>query len=383
MTPLEAATHNDPYDYYAGLRLEGELLFDEGLGLWIASSARTVEAVLAHPDCRVRPLHEPVPAAIVCGAAGQVFASLMRMNEGAGHRCPRAIIEPALASVSLADVVAQIVDPVDNLNQFMFTLPVSVIASLLGVPQKRLQEVAGMTRDFVACLSPLSSEAQLRDADAGAIRLRQMFSAQLEETELLMHIRRNYDTSQWQDPEALIANLIGLLSQTCEASAGLIGNTLVTLHRRPELLEEIRCAPPLAVALVEEVARYDSPVQNTRRFVAARCVIGSRVLEAGDTVLLLLASANRDPDANPNPDSFLLERAQRRTFSFGSGQHQCPGQRLALNIAAHAIRHLLSLQPAMLSRACPFSYWPSLNGRIPRFQTSGKTAVSQPSEFCA
>lgn len=379
MTPLDAATHHDPYDFYASLRLNGGLLFDESLGLWVASTARMVEAVLAHPDCRVRPLHEPVPAAIAQGAAGQVFAALMRMNEGAGHRCPRAVIEPALASVSIADVVAQIVvDPVDNLNQFMFTLPVSVIASLLGVPQKRLQEVAGLTRDFVACLSPLGSEVQLREADAGAIRLRQLFSAQLEETELLMHIRRNYETSQWRDPDALIANLIGLLSQTCEASAGLIGNTLVTLHRRPGLLEEIQHTPTLTTALVEEVARYDSPVQNTRRFVARRCAMGSRVLEAGDTVLLLLASANRDLDANPDPDSFLLERAQRRIFSFGSGQHQCPGQHLALNIAAQAIRQLLSLQPAMLGRACPFSYWPSLNGRIPRFQTSGKTAVSQP-----
>jgi cytochrome P450 len=383
MTPLEAATHNDPYDYYARLRLNDELLFDDGLGLWIASSARMVEAVLSHPDCRVRPLHEPVPAAIAQSAAGQVFASLMRMNEGPGHRCPRAIIEPALASASIADVVAQVVGPVDNLNQLMFTLPVSVIASLLGVPREQLQEVARRTRDFVACLSPLSSETQRQDADAGATWLRQIFSASLEPTALLAQIRRNYETSEWQDPDALIANLIGLLSQTCEASAGLIGNTLVALHRRPELLEKIQCAPTLAIALVEEVARYDSPVQNTRRFMARRCTIGSRVLEAGDTVLVLLASANRDPDANPQPDSFLLERVQRRVFSFGAGKHQCPGQRLALNIAAQAIGELLRLRPAVLAGPCLFTYWPSLNGRIPRFQTSGKTATSQPDEFCA
>ncbi|MDY7534696.1 cytochrome P450 [Pseudomonas sp. Bout1] len=383
MTPLEAATHQDPYDYYARLRRHDELLFDEGLGLWIASTARRVEAVLAHPDCRVRPLHEPVPSSIAGSAAGRVFAALMRMNDGAGHRCPRAIIEPALATVNIADVVAQAIGPVDNLNLFMFTFPVSVIASLLGVPREHLQEVAGLTRDFVACLSPLSSDARLRDANAGASRLREVFSAVLEDTTLRAHIRRRYEASEWQDPEALIANLIGLLSQTCEASAGLIGNTLVALHRRPGLLEEIQRTPTLAGALVEEVARYDSPVQNTRRFVARRCTIGDRILEAGDTVLVLLASANRDPAANPAPDSFLLERTQRRLFSFGAGHHQCPGQHLALNIAAHAIRALLSLQPATLAGSLAFSYWPSLNGRIPCFQTSSKTAVSQTREFCA
>ncbi|KMT53090.1 cytochrome P450 [Pseudomonas fildesensis] len=367
MTPLQAATHADPYAYYAGLRLDSELLFDTVLNVWIASRAKTVEAVLAHPDCHVRPSHEPVPAAIAQGPAGQVFAQLMRMNEGAAHACPRAAIAPALAALAAQDSangVGQLIDTMDNLNTLMFTLPVSVIALQLGVPRDQLATVAALTRDFVACLTPLSDAAQLRDADGAATRLRQMFDGVLEEAGLLAHIR----TRDWGSPDGLTANLIGLLSQTCEASAGLIGNTLVMLHRRPDLVEQLQRTPALAVALVEEVARYDSPVQNTRRFVAARCTIGNRVLEAGDTVLVLLASANRDPDANPDPDSFLLERAPRRIFSFGSGKHQCPGQKIASTIASQAVLALLRRQPESIAGAGRFSYWPSLNGRIPRFE---------------
>ncbi len=375
MTPLQAATHADPYAYYARLRRQGELSFDVDLGLWIASRARTVEAVLAHPDCRVRPPHEPVPNAIAQGPAGQVFARLMRMNEGAAHRCPRAAIEPALAAVgvqSVADAVGRLLDSVANLNALMFTLPVSVVASLLGFPAHQLATIAGLTRAFVACLSPLSSDAQLRDADDGASQLSQMFSDVLAEAGLLAHIR----SVGWDDTEVLTANLIGLLSQTCEASAGLIGNTLVLLARRPDLVERVLRTPALATAMVEEVARYDPPVQNTRRFVAERCTIGNQVLAAGDSVLVLLASANRDSHANPQADHFLLERLQRRTFSFGSGRHQCPGQHLALAIASQAIVALLRSQPDWLADACHFSYWPSLNGRIPRFHTA---VQSQPS----
>lgn len=366
MTPLEAATHADPYDYYAGLRRNAGLLFDADLGMWIASCARTVEAVLAHPDCRVRPLHEPVPPAIALRAAGQVFARLMRMNEGVAHRCPRAVIEPALAALDaqrIACEVEQLSTGVNHLDAWMFTLPVSVVARLLGLPGEQLPIVAGLTRDFVACLSPLSNEAQLCHADTGASQLRQMFSRVLEQTALLSSIRRG----DWEDAEVMSANLIGLLSQTCEATAGLIGNTLVLLSRRPDLVERVQCEPTLAIALVQEVARYDSPVQNTRRFVARRCTIGSGVLEAGDSVLVVLASANRDSAANPQPDSFVLERPQRRLFSFGSGPHQCPGQTLALTIAAQAIVQLLRRQPALLEHACQQGYWPSLNGRIPRF----------------
>jgi len=366
MTPLEAATHADPYDYYSRLRRTGGLLFDAELGLWVASTAEFVAAVLAHPDCRVRPHHEPVPAAIAQGAAGQVFARLMRMNEGTAHRCPRAAVEPALAGVgdgTVAEVVSCLIDRVDNLEALMFTLPVSAVAALLGFPAGQTAAVAELTRDFVACLSPLSNEAQRHNADIGASQLTQMFGNVLEASALMTHIR----TGDWMDTDVLTANLIGLLSQTCEASAGLIGNTLVTLHRRPDLLELVQRTPTLTIALVEEVARYDSPVQNTRRFVASRCTIGDRTLEAGDTVLVLLASANRDPAANPEPARFLLERQQRRTFSFGLGRHQCPGQKIALSIAAQAIQDLQRRQQGVLSSPCAFSYWPSLNGRIPRF----------------
>ena len=363
MTPLQAATQADPYDYYAGLRRHDGLLFDADLGLWIASRATTLEAVLAHPDCRVRPLHEPVPAAIAQRAAGQVFAQLMRMNEGTAHRCPRAAIEPALAGLDpqrIARAVKHLDEKATHLDDWMFRLPVSVIAHLLGVPGEHLSKVAELTRDFVACLSPLSDEAQLCNADLGASQLRQMFSAVFEETALLAAIR----SGEWVGADVLNANLIGLLSQTCEATAGLIGNTLVTLARQPHLLEQVQRTPALATALVEEVARFDAPVQNTRRFVTQRCTIGGQALEVGDTILVLLASANRDSAANPDPDRFLLERPQRRTFSFGVGRHQCPGQQLALTLASQVILALLQRQPVL---PVPFSYWPSLNGRIPRF----------------
>ncbi|CAI2797472.1 MULTISPECIES: cytochrome P450 [Pseudomonas] len=378
MTPFEAATHADPYGYYSNLRRKNGLLFDAELGLWIASSANAVEAILGHPDCRVRPLSEPIPPAIARGAAGVIFGRLMRMNEGPQHLCPRMAIEPALASVgkeSLSEIVSRVVetldDPVEDLDELMFTLPVSVIAALIGLPSGRLHEVAKLTRDFVACLSPLSDEIQLGEAHFGATRLNQLFSALLSDQEdssrFMSHIRSACAANAWSEHDALIANLIGLLSQTCEATAGLIGNTLVALHRYPDLTEGMQPEPMLVADLVAEVARYDSPVQNTRRFVAKRCIIGDSVLEAGDTVLVLLASANRDPYANPHPDSLLLKRTQRRTFSFGSGRHECPGQQLALTIAAEAILAWLHRQPTSSVRPCQWGYLRSLNGRIPQF----------------
>lgn len=381
MTPFEAVTHRDPYGYYSQLRQQKELFFDESLGLWIASGARAVEAILENPDCRVRPLHEPVPTAIAQGAAGRVFGRLMRMNEGEKHQCPRMVIEAALASLEregIVEIVSRVVktvdDSLDTRDGVMFTLPTCVIASLIGLPSSHIQEVAKLTRDFVACLSPLSNKTQIDKAHAGAIQLSQMFAVLLNDHDrhspLLTRIRRESKDAGWEDEDALIANLIGLLSQTCEATAGLIGNTLVALHRHPDLIGNELPSPALVAKLVAEVARYDSPVQNTRRFVAKRCTIDDSVLEAGDTVLVLLASANRDPYLNADPDSLLLERSNRRSLGFGSGRHACPGQQLALAIAAEAIWEWLQCQPSPSTQPCRWSYVPSLNGRIPKFDSA-------------
>ena len=376
MTPFEAAAHAAPYTYYSRLRQKKGLFFDTDLGLWVACEAAAVEAILQHPDCRVRPGHEPVPPAIAHGPAGGVFGKLMRMNEGARHQCPRAVIEPTLMAVpaqNVATLVCSLVGRVEHsaegFNGLMFSLPVSVLAALMGFQADQLQTVARLTRDFIACLSPLSNASQLRRADVAANRLGQMLNTllndQLPKSDFLADICRACTASNWQDQDALIANLIGVLSQTCEAGAGLIGNTLVALQQQPGLLEEVTRTPTQINELVAEVARFDSPVQNTRRFVTRQCTIGDSVLHAGDTVLLLLASANRDPHSNPDPDRFLLRRTHRKIYSFGHARHQCPGQQLALTIAAQSILALLQQPATSLIPQLRWSYLPSLNGRIP------------------
>lgn len=361
MDPIIAATHADPYPYYAELRAEGDLTFHHDLKLWVASSARAVCAVLAHADCRVRPTQEPVPNAIAGGWAGQVFGQLMRMNDGERQRCPRSAIEPQLALIDMdaikALVAARLITPDgDGLYKAMFRGPVCVVAALLGCSPAQARVVSELTADFTACLSPLSNDLQLHAANRAAEQLRGYLVELLAEPNAFVaSIQRGFSG----DEDALIANLIGLCSQTFEASAGLIGNALLALHREPSL----RSAAP--DALLAEVQRFDPTVQNTRRFVAASCGIDGVQFEAGDVILVLLASANRDPAINERADEFLLERPNRRSFSFGSGRHECPGQMLAMTIASATVAQILA-QDIDLDRLS-WHYRPSLNGRIPLF----------------
>jgi cytochrome P450 len=366
MDPIIAATHVDPYPYYAQLRAEGGLVFHQGLKLWVASSARAVAAVLAHPDCHVRPHHEPVPKAIVGGMAGQVFAQLMRMNEGERHRCPRSAIEPGLALIDVSEVEAlvsaRLITPdAAGLYNAMFRGPVCVVAALLGFSPAQGRAISELTADFVACLSPLSNQPQLHAAQGAAEQLRGYFVELLEDSDnkstLLAGIRQRFAA----DHETLMANLIGLFSQTYEATAGLIGNALLALIRNPSLRSESTRVDHL----IAEVQRFDPSVQNTRRFVAAPCEIDGIHLNSGDVILVLLASANRDPQLNERPDAFMLERPQRRSFTFGAGRHQCPGQMLALEIARATLEEILAHRPDW--DRLSWHYRPSLNSRLPHF----------------
>ena len=376
--PIDAVTHADPYPYYAGLRVGPALAFDPRLRVGVARRAEVVRALLADAAAlRVRPPAEAVPAAIADTAAGEVFGQLARMNDGPAHASARLPLERALAGLDLTTVradalrVAQRLAPA-SLSDSAFALPVAAVAHLLGFADDALPQVVTWTRDFVACLSPLSSAGELRAASDAAGALRERFDALVT----LQPARANSllaavlaQAGDRHGSPAVQANLVGLLSQTCDATAGLVGNSLVALAREPGLLATARAQADALDALVQEVARHDAPVQNTRRFVAQAVEIAGVSLAPGDAVLLLLGAANRDPALNAEPDAFRLDRTDRRLLGFGHGAHACPGQALACAIAAAALEALLARGDVDLEgmRQRGWHYRRSVNARIPVF----------------
>jgi cytochrome P450 len=380
---LAASAHRNPYPYYAKLVAGPALVFDAPRKLWITSSAASVKEVLGNPACRVRPVAEPVPAAIAGSPAGEVFGHLVRMNEGLRHDAPKLALQRFLAAVDLDHVQArtealalQIAGqgPLRGaaLSRWAFEVPVMAVADLLGFDEAELPQVAGWMAGFVACLSPLSTPAQLSAAGDAASALLERFSDLVQRSaakpgSALARLQHEAAQAGWHDAQALLCNAVGLLSQTYEATAGLIGNGIVALATQPGLLQATGREPDKLLQMVHEVSRHDPSIHNTRRFVAEATQVAGVSLQAGDVVLLVLAAAGRDPACNARPDEFLLERQDREVPGFGHGAHQCPGQALACAIAAAAIRALL--ESGRLKDAASFSwaYRPSMNARIPVF----------------
>ena len=242
LNAIAAASHPKPYPYYQHLLAGPKLYFDADLRLWIASRAAVIQEVLDNPHCQVRPTGEAVPRTIAGSSAGAVFARLIRMNEGAGHASPRRAIGQALTALDLAAIARSTGQFATMLGErhglpdgaaitrWEFDLPTYVVADLLGLGHAELPLMALWMADFVRCLSPLSTMEQLADASTAAQALNERF-AQLVQTStvaptgLLADVCRQAARAGWADQDGILANLIGLLSQTHEASAGLIGNS--------------------------------------------------------------------------------------------------------------------------------------------------------------
>ncbi len=376
--PIDAVTAPDPYPYYAKFLGQASMPFEPSCKAWIAASAASVEAVLADPGCRVRPTDQPVPPAIDGSPAGAVFGRLVRMNDGFDRAAMKRTIAARLAGVdaqtatSLAQAWTRHLMAAAGgleavaLGDLGFQAPIYTVASLLGAPADALEDVEAWTGRFVKCISPLSSADEIEMADQAAAALMSFFDElTMEGTGLAKTLVVDADDAGL-DRQLALANLVGLLSQTYDATAGLVGNMLIALGRHPQTLEAAIADSSRLEAIAVETLRHDAPIQNTRRFAAADGEIAGTEVKEGDAILLLLAGANRDPAVNPNPHDFKPDRQDSRIYTFGHGDHRCPGRTLAVQISQGVIGALLAggLDVAALAERAP-NYRRSVNARIP------------------
>ena len=379
---LQAAAHPDPYPYYAALLAYRPIYREERIGMWVALGAAAVAAVLDSPLCRVRPVAEPVPATIAGSKAGDVFGNLVRMTDGDRHSAakpavagtisafdPGALIGTArrIAAACLEECGAH----ATGIDRFARAYPVRVIAEMIGLPAEAAPEAARLIADFTRCLSPLSTPAQNEGSKTAAADLLRLLMdhAGKKRGGVPMQLERLMSLGIAQRDVAM-ANLLGLMSQTYEATAGLIGNTLLALAHDVDLRRRASGDDTLLQRIVWEVLRHDPPVHNTRRHMAQDGIVAGQSMKAGEAILVVLAAANRDPALHARPHRFDPERADKSCFTFGHGRHACPGADIATDLAMIGVRALIARGAAFDDLPRVVRYAASVNARIPIFGDS-------------
>jgi cytochrome P450 len=222
--------------------------------------------------------------------------------------------------------------PADLVSQLTIPLPVTVIAELLGVDPERHADFKRWSDAFV---SQMGRGTNLDPTIASMREFNEYFAAEIERRradpsdDLISRLVLAETSEGRLSPLELLAFTRLLLIAGNETTTNLIGNAVIALLENPEQLERLRAEPALIDNAVEEALRFDSPVQGLPRVAAKDVEVGGEKIPAGARVMLMIGSANRDPDRWPDADRFDVGRDTTGHLGFGFGIHFCLGSHLA------------------------------------------------------
>jgi cytochrome P450 len=373
--PFDPLWASDPFPLYADLRQRAPIHRND-LGFWVVARHEDCLAILRDRRASSDSLNVAVdrmPQGFRTPVAEDdpMVAAMLEMRpflfrDPPDHTRLRGLVSKAFTPKvveSLRSRTEQVVDElldaameagtVDLLEAFAYPLPVRIICDLLGVPledQDRFKVwsnalARGLDPDFL--LTPEIIEARSQ----GVLQFAQYFFELLADRrsnpgeDLLSRLVQAEDGGTVLSEGEMLSTCILLLVAGHETTVNLIAGGALALLRNPDQFDRFRNEPALTRSGVEEMLRYVSPVQLTGRALTEDCAFGDAEFEAGDFVMLLIASANRDPDQFEDPERFDITRTPNNHLGFGFGVHHCLGAPLARMEAQVALTALVKRAP--------------------------------------
>lgn len=373
----------DPYPVYARWRAQRPVARPRER-LYVLSRFADCEAVLADPafgraeegDMRLTPRQAEAVAqrTRARGADGINARSMLQLNPPDHTRLRRLVsraftpavvreLAPRIEALTAALLDGAFNGPAarfDLIAGLALPLPVAVISELLGIPVADRPRLVAWSDALARSLDPgflIPEEHRARQREARlefAAYLRGLLPSRRRSPgdDLISALIGVHDADGALTEGELIGMCILLLVAGHETTRSLIGSAVLALLRNPAELATLSADPSLIDQAVEEVLRYDPPVQLVGRFALRSTSVAGHPIAAGSFVLMFVGAANRDPDLCPDPDRFSVQRgtlgqSSNRHLAFGHGIHFCLGAPLARLEAAIALRQLLPLLPRL------------------------------------
>jgi cytochrome P450 len=342
--PLAPQAIHDPYPMYAELRAKDPVHWNALSQSWVLSRYVDVDALLRDHQRFSNQGRRGVAA----GSTSQPQdRSLLSLDPPDHTRLralvtkaftPRAIdaLKPRIREIA-ATLLDQIADPTgfDVIETLAYPLPVIVMAELLGVPAEDRARFKVWSDLRARTLEPTITEREKREAQRAAREFDDYFLGIIRQRraeprdDLISALVAAEEAGDKLTQGELLGLLRLLLVAGNETTTNLIGNGLLALLRHPHQLQALRADFGLMPSAVEELLRYDAPVQVDGRTALQDVEIGGRLIKQGQQVLALLGAANRDPDVFRDPDRLDIARQEANNLSFGRGIHHCLGAPLA------------------------------------------------------
>jgi pimeloyl-[acyl-carrier protein] synthase len=353
----------NPYPLYRELRERDPVHWDPYLHAWVVTRYEDVVRVLR--DCSAARVPSPESLSSMglenLSPTAKLMMQQMLFMDPPAHTRVRALASQAFAPHRVAalrehvrDIAGNLLDAaapqgrMDIIRDLAEPMPYTITAELIGVPVQDASQLKEWSQDFARLLGNFQHDAEeARTIGRSVEEMTKYFRAAIRATrkrprEGLIHsfITASMDGDRFTDDE-IMANAIVTMVGGQETTTTLIGNGVLTLLRHPADCERLRRDPALIPGAVEEMLRYEPPSQHTARLAPDDVRLGGKLIRKRQAVIVLLASANRDPDRFPEPDRFEIARNDNRHLSFGWAGHFCFGATLARIEAQVAFEELL------------------------------------------
>ncbi|MFL6129572.1 MAG: cytochrome P450 [Mycobacteriales bacterium] len=385
--PASGEVVSDPYPVFAAERARAPVCWHDGLGMFLTFGYAEADTVLR--DRRLGRLWTPRWPEESLDAFTLLHVHSMLENEPPVHTRLRRLVaagfgrgqverlRPRIAAVA-AELAEGLADhfpgTVDLLPAYAEPLPVAVIAALLGVPDADRGLLRPWSNAIVKMYEYGVTPAQRATAETAAaeyvayVRSLVAYRRRSPGADLLSGLIgiRDADGSRLSEDE-LVATAVLLQMAGHEASVNVVGNGVLALLRHPDQLARLRAEPGLLETAVEELIRYDSPLQLFERTAKRDTEVGGVTVRAGQKIAALLGAANRDPAVFADPDRLDVRRSVNPHLGFGAGIHYCLGAPLA--------RVELQVSLATLLARCPHLALAGEPVRRPEFVLRGLSSL--------
>ena len=345
--PLSAEMAQDPYPTYAELRARDPVHRSRLMDQWVFSRYADVDTILRdHRHFSSDPRKRAASRRRVC--LPNVEEPSMLFLDPPDHTRLRALVNKAFTPRAITaleshirELMTTLLDAVDDPSAFDLMeavakpLPVIVIAEMLGIPPEDRAQFGIWSDQRARILEPTLSpeeqetaESAMRALDAYLVPIISERKADPKDDIISALAQAEEEGDKLTEREVLIMLRLLLVAGN-ETTTNLIGNGMLALLRHPDQLAALREDPGLIPSAVEELLRFDSPVQVDMRSVLDDCDVNGFHLRRGDNVVTLLGAANRDPDQFQAPDRLDVRRREQNHLAFGRGIHHCLGAPLA------------------------------------------------------
>jgi cytochrome P450 len=358
--PWDAA---DPYPFYEECRRRGDVVWDDTANAWLVLGYDVARQVLGGSGWTSDPLANPANRAFVDPLVEEFSRGSMLVADGANHQRLRGSVRDVFTRSFIANLTtgveaiasAVVEQPTVNgefdfMSQIALPLPIAVVGEWLNLDTASLELLRELSPAIIRMLGTFADTEEVREGLAASATLMAQFLSMAADRrvhpsdDLLSFIAADPDLEL--DDVVMTTILIAVAGH--ETTANLLGAGLVRLltpgRDGTRLVDRVDPADP---GLVTELLRLDGPVQAAARTATENQDVGGVEIASGQTALVVVAAANRDPAVFGEPDRFRVDRTEAAPLSFGYGAHYCLGAALARLEITVALRQVVRRQPAL------------------------------------